>query len=306
MGVLSIDQVRVFLAIVDRGSFSAAARTLRRHQSAISYAVLNLEQQLGVALFDRSGKMPRLTAAGAALLTDARKATYSLDTLKARAQSFARGVEAELAIAVDAFCPLEPLSTILREFGHEYPMVKPTLSVQLVGAAMRMVLEGTCALGLISHPMSTHKELEQFPTALSLELAAYVASSHPLAAQAVHLDSAELANHTQLLHAELSGLSLGQEFAVFSPRTWQSNDLRAQRELLLAGVGWGFMPSHAIADDVASGRLVQLELAAWPHGGKADVPMMVVRHADAALGPAASWLMDRLRGRTAEVMAAER
>src|ERR1700733_8113438 len=61
---VSLDQLRTFIAAVDEGSFSAASRKLLRSQSVISEAVGNLEDQIGVALFDRSGRYPKLTPAG--------------------------------------------------------------------------------------------------------------------------------------------------------------------------------------------------------------------------------------------------
>src|ERR1700679_4180123 len=71
---LSLDQLRAFIAAVDEGSFSAGARKLHRAQSAVSELVSNLEAQLGVTLFDRSERYPKLTAAGIQLVADARSA----------------------------------------------------------------------------------------------------------------------------------------------------------------------------------------------------------------------------------------
>ena len=59
MEPFSFDQLRVFLAVVDHGSFSGAARNLRRAQSAVSYAIANLEGQLRVSLFQRFNQRPR-------------------------------------------------------------------------------------------------------------------------------------------------------------------------------------------------------------------------------------------------------
>ena len=69
---VSLDQLRTFIAAADEGSFSAAGRRLRRAQSVVSQTLANLEEQLGVKLFDRSGRYPVLTDQGRALLADAR------------------------------------------------------------------------------------------------------------------------------------------------------------------------------------------------------------------------------------------
>ncbi len=69
----TLDQLQVFLTVVEKGSFSAASRALNRTQSVISYTIANLETQLGVALFVRSGtRRPQLTEAGKSVLEDAR------------------------------------------------------------------------------------------------------------------------------------------------------------------------------------------------------------------------------------------
>lgn len=65
---MSIDQLRTFIAAVDEGSFSAAGRKLRRAQSVVSATLANLESQVGFPLFERTGRYPRLTEAGLALL----------------------------------------------------------------------------------------------------------------------------------------------------------------------------------------------------------------------------------------------
>jgi DNA-binding transcriptional LysR family regulator len=70
---VSLDQLLAFIAAVDEGSFSAAARRLRRAQSAVSELVSGLEAQIGVQLFDRTERHPKLTTAGALLVTDARR-----------------------------------------------------------------------------------------------------------------------------------------------------------------------------------------------------------------------------------------
>jgi DNA-binding MarR family transcriptional regulator len=71
LDALTLDQMRIFAAVAETGSFSAAARRLGRVQSAVSQSIAGLEDQLGVALFDRSGKTPKLTPGGTAILARA-------------------------------------------------------------------------------------------------------------------------------------------------------------------------------------------------------------------------------------------
>ncbi len=90
---LTLDQLRVLVAVAETGSFSAAARKLGRVQSAVSQAMQSLESALGATLFDRHGKVPKLNDAGRVVLADSRHLLDSATTLKARVESFASDVE---------------------------------------------------------------------------------------------------------------------------------------------------------------------------------------------------------------------
>ena len=86
----------VFLAIAETGSFAGAARRLGRANSVISYAIANLESQLGVSLLERAGRArPKLTDAGRAILSDSRGVAIALDGLLAKARGLNQGLEAE-------------------------------------------------------------------------------------------------------------------------------------------------------------------------------------------------------------------
>ena len=90
LDALTLDQLRVLAAIAETGSFTAAARRLKRAQSAISHAVATLEGELQLSLFDRSERKPRLTEAGLTVLADARLAIARIEQLKTRAHEPAK------------------------------------------------------------------------------------------------------------------------------------------------------------------------------------------------------------------------
>src|ERR1035438_2676214 len=98
---VTLDQLRTFIAAVDEGSFSAAGRKLRRAQSVVSQTLANLEDQLGVKLFDRRGRLPVLTDQGSALLIEARAVAARMYLFKARARGLAGGLEPELSVVAD-------------------------------------------------------------------------------------------------------------------------------------------------------------------------------------------------------------
>ena len=91
---VTLDQLRTFIAAVDQGSFSAAGRKLRRAQSVVSQALANLEAQLGVRLFDRSERYPKLTDEGRSLLVDARSVADAIDGVQSARSRDARRARA--------------------------------------------------------------------------------------------------------------------------------------------------------------------------------------------------------------------
>src|SRR5689334_10139701 len=137
---VSLDQLRTFLAAVEEGSFSAAARRLNRAQSAVSELVGNLEAQLGVSLFDRSGRYPALTPEGRVLLADARAVVAGVDGLKARAKGMAAGIEPELSAVLDVFFPIAAITESAKEFRERFPRTPLRLYVEALGGAYQPIL----------------------------------------------------------------------------------------------------------------------------------------------------------------------
>src|SRR5580692_1285823 len=146
---VSLDQLRAFIAAVNEGSFSAGARRLHRAQSAVSELVSNLEAQLGVVLFDRSERYPKLTPAGVLLVADARSVVANVGLLKARAKGISGGLESELSAVVDVLFPIEAIAESALQFRERFPHTPLRLYVETLGAAYQPVIDGRCSLGVV-------------------------------------------------------------------------------------------------------------------------------------------------------------
>ncbi|KQP07952.1 MULTISPECIES: LysR family transcriptional regulator [unclassified Methylobacterium] len=290
---LSLDQLRIFEAAVDEGSFSAAARKLRRTQSAVSETMANLEAQLGVVLFDRSARYPRLTTEGAVLLADARAIVAGVNGLKARAKGIAGGLEPELTAVIDVFFPITAFAEVAREFRESFSATPLRLYVEALGATVQPVMDGRASFGLVG-------SLPTLPAGLTAERLTSVtfvmvaAADHPLAAHRGLIPKAALAEHVQLVLTDRSDLSAGREFGVMSPSTWRLGDLFAKHAFLLSGLGWGGMPLHIVRQDIDDGRLVILSIEDIPEGGL-SLPMSAVYRTSEPPGPAGRWMIERLK-----------
>ncbi|NKI71335.1 LysR family transcriptional regulator [Collimonas pratensis] len=289
---LSLDQLRVFAQVADSGSFLAAARALGRAQSAVSYAIGTLENQLSVPLFDRSSYRPQLTAAGIELLRDARQVLGQVDAMQARAAAYAQGQELEITLAFDVFFPTTALVALLADFRLGFPGVTVRLEIEALGAVAERVIDGEAMLGVLGTlpivpPHLLHVSLP------SVLLVGVVAPAHALAQIQGRIPGHVLERQVQLVLSDRSALTANQDFSVHSSLAWRMSDLGTKHALLRAGMGWGYMPRHVVADDLASGRLVTIVTAEHPPEGAA-LPMQCVYRPDRQAGPALTWWLDAL------------
>ena len=293
LDAVSLDQLRTFIAAVDEGSFSAASRKLLRAQSVVSETISNLEEQIGVQLFDRSGRYPKLTAAGSAILGDARSIITGVDLLKARAKGMSAGLEPELSVVIDVFYPIDAITQVAKEFRQKYPGVALRIYVEALGGAIQPILDGRCSIGIIGSLPVIPDTLtnERLPGIAFFMVAAY---DHPLGSYKGKIPKEVLGKHTQIVLTDRSDLSSGREFGVMSSTTWRLADLFAKHHFLLNGLGWGGMPLHAVRKDLEEGRLVVLPIEDVPPDGLI-LPMSVVWQTKSPPGPAGRWFIERLK-----------
>ncbi|MFL9930684.1 LysR family transcriptional regulator [Paraburkholderia sp. RL18-103-BIB-C] len=290
---VSMDQLRTFIAAADEGSFSAAGRKLRRAQSVVSQTLANLEGQIDVQLFDRSGRYPRLTEQGTALLAQARLVVSGMDGFKSKARAIAEGLEPELSVVVDVMYPMASLTVAVGEFREAFPHTPLRLYVEALGAVVRLVLDRMCRLG-ISGSMPAVPETLDAEKLLDVPMVTVTAPSHPLASIRRVIRLRELEEHVQLVLTDRTTLTDGKSFGVFSPLTWRLADLGAKHAFLRASFGWGHMPAAMVHADIVSGELVPLRIENFQPQAP-PIAMFAIYRKDAPPGPAGRWLLERLK-----------
>lgn len=293
VGTPTYDQLRVFLCVVDLGSFAAAARRLNRAVSVVSYTIGNLEAQLGLVLFERAGtRRPQLTDAGQAVLSEARAIARGMDGLKAKAAGLLDGLEAEVNLAVDVMLPAPKLAELLKDFSREFPTVTLRLHAEALGAVMALVLEGRASVGIsgpLTSMLDTGDRIER-SYAGCVELVPVAAPDHPLA-RLLKPRPGAAQDHVQLVLTDRSSLTEGRDFSVASARTWRLADLSTKHALLREGIGWGNMPLPMVEADLESGALVRLNL---PDHRAEAYAFEAIWRAEAPPGPAAAWVVSRV------------
>jgi len=289
---VSLNQIRTFIAAADEGSFSAAGRRLARAQSVISQTLSNLEGQIGVKLFDRSGRLPVLTDQGRALLADARRVAGDLAVFSAQAKSLAGGLEPELSVAVDVMFPEVTFTSVVTAFQNTFPATLLRFDVES-SAVVDPVVNGRCAVGIVGSwslapPQLTHERL------LTVRLPIVASPQHPLAIHRGVVPTGVLDQYVHLTHIDPADLSLTLVSRPRYARTWRLSHLGAKLAFLRAGLGFGGMPLHLVEADLASGTLVEIATEGVPPGGHV-ITMLAIYRTDSPPGPAGRWFIEHLK-----------
>jgi DNA-binding transcriptional LysR family regulator len=290
---VSLDQLRTFIAAADEGSFSAAGRRLKRAQSVVSQTLANLEGQLGVTLFDRSGRFPMLTDQGRALLADARTVAGNVDLFKAQAKSLAGGHEPELSVAVDVMFPDATFTRVVAAFQKEFPSTLLRFDVES-SAVVEPVLDGRCTIGVVGSWSAAAPQLTR-ERLLTVRIPIVVSPQHPLATRRGPILTTVLDEYVYLTHIDPADLSrtLVASRSLYA-RTWRLSHLGAKLAFLRAGLGFGGMPLHLIEADLTRGTLVRIAPEDAPPGGH-TIAMSAIYRTDSPPGPAGRWFIERLK-----------
>ncbi|HEX7922171.1 MAG TPA: LysR family transcriptional regulator [Bradyrhizobium sp.] len=289
---LTLDQIRVFVTIAESGSFRAAATKLARVQSAVSHAIANLEAELGLMLFDRSGHRPALTAEGKALLGNARDLLLRVDAMRARAHGLGEGVESELSLVVDTLFPIAAVGAALTEMRSAYPSVSVRLAVEPMGGPIAALTERRSALAVTVGEDFRDPRLA-LDAICAVQIIAVASASHPLGRRG-RKSVADLADHLQIVLSDPTPLSEGRSFGVLSPQICRVSNQDTKHAMILAGLGWGRLPLWQVARDLRDRRLVRVETGALGRNAALAMEAYLAHRLDEPLGPAARTFADAL------------
>lgn len=261
---VTINQLRTFVAVCDAGSFSGAAKTLLRAQSAVSHAVAALETALSVELFERDTRRATLSPAGKSLLPDARAVIARTEEMKTRARSIFTSGAPQLSIAVDVYFPRRHLIACLQRISVESPTAVVNLRMTTMQGGEALLLEGECMFAVTAADVPELK-----PSAIERHrlcdtvMVTVCAPSHPLASFHGAASRDDFSRHVQIVVTDNQPNAEKSSVSVAGERRWMVNELGAKHDLLKAGLGWGHMPEDLVADDLTNGTLVKIDRHAW-------------------------------------------
>lgn len=285
----SVDHLESFVAAAQCGSFSAAGRQLHKAQSAVSTAVANLEIDTGVQLFDRRGKYPRLTVEGEILLRDARIILARCNDFQSRATAFGEEVDARICIGVDEIIPQHFLIEVLQQFDQHFPETELEILYGTLKDIQIMVEQGRADMGLLV-PLTFPDQSVKSRLLTYMSFSLVVAAGHPLA-QLKQISLADLAPYRQLVVTSRGGERELEE-VIFSSRLWMLESTPLIHDLVRKGVGFSYLPSFLVDEELQAGTLVQLPLVMEKRSHQ--IPVYSIWPSARSFGRAGQWLLEAL------------
>jgi len=290
---LSLETLQVVDAIDRKGSFAGAAAELHRVPSAITYSVRQLEENLGVAIFDRRARRAVLTAAGRELLNEGRRLLRAAADLECRVQQVASGWEAELRLALDTVVAVAKVLPLVDALYGQHKGTRVRILHEVLGGTWDALASGRADLA-IGAPGDAPAGRNYAVRSLGRASMVFVAApSHPICGEPLPLaDEAifahravSVADTSRMLEPRTMGLLWGQD-ALTVP------SMEAKVAAHVAGLGVGFLPSWLAEREAAAGRLRILPVAAE----RAPVEL-VVAWRPGHEGKALRWMANRLEDR---------
>lgn len=263
---ITLHQLRVFKAVADRVSFSAAAHDLRLSQPSVSYQVKELERAVGMDLFDRLGKRVELTQAGHLLYGYVRQ-TLNLVDEASNALEEMRGIaRGTLKVGASTTVGIYVIPAALGAFKKLHPGVVMSLEIGNRGQVQDLVLRNELDLAIVG-PVQKDPDLVTVPF-LSDELVIVAPKGHPLAVRG-RIGLRDLKGEAFIMREEGSGTRMTVDRA--ARRSGASLQVAmslgsngAIKHAVESGLGVAAISRYAIDLERRNGRLVVLDVEGFP------------------------------------------
>lgn len=262
---MELRHLRYFCAVAEWRGFNRAARALHVSQSAISEQLLDLEQEIGVSLLNRSRRQISLTPEGGIFLDEARRILAAVNRAIESTQRSARGEIGPLAVSFLVWGTGTFFPAIIREFRSLYPGIRLSLTEMTPAQQSEALVSGSIDIGFTRPLLSPYDRLLRSEILYVDPLIAVLAVDHPLAGRPLRLatlaDEPFIVCDRNLSPTLFDKITATCAQAGFSPRITQaSHDLASVLTLVQAGEGVTLIPSslqHYRFNDLSYCRLIE-------------------------------------------------
>ena len=288
---MDINNLKAFIEVADKKSFSRSADTLKLTQPAVSKRIAALETELEARLFDRVGRSVHLTEAGRVLLPAARQISSELSRIEDVICNLGRDVSGTLSISATEHVGTHHLPQVLKAFLVNYPKVDIDLHFASSQQAMEQIDEGQLEIALCTLPPRSSQK--HFPKLHDVEvwsdkLVVVVAHDHPLATagpvtlQMLSKCPAILPTESTTRHS-IEDLLLANDLP--AAVSIEADDFETIRTMASIGMGWACLPEFQVDDSLTVLAVEELKL---------QYSIVLITHSDRTLSRAAQAFIDSL------------
>ncbi|MFV2005640.1 MAG: LysR family transcriptional regulator [Gammaproteobacteria bacterium] len=291
MNPLTLEALQVLDAIDRKGSFAAAACSLNRVPSALTYTINKLEQDLGVTLFQKQGRRSVLTNAGQHLMQQGRELILAADALADSTIQVATGWEPRLRIALDTVIPADLILPLINKLHEKQPNIEISLTEEVLGGTWEAL---NCdrvdlAIGAVGTAPG-HKGIRSEDW-LSIETVFVATPNHPVCQHPQPLSESDVMQYRSIIVRDSSHHEAPLSHGILNKESFMHVDSMEQKiQAHRLGMGIGFVPLFRAAQYLNRGELVRLDID-YPND---ETPLQLAWKMSNR-GQARNWLVEQLK-----------
>lgn len=287
--IVDLGALEVLEAILAQGSFSKAAASLHKTQAAVSYKIRKLEEQLGVVIFDRNGYRAELTPAGVMVLEEGRQLLHHAKRIRSIARNLNQDWEPYLQLVVDGALPMAPVMRALQALAERNAPTRVRVKIEFLHGVQECFEDDDADL-MIAREVDEvpHYRVAMLP---QIDFVLCVAPEHALAGRP-RVSRSDLREYVKILVRD-SRAQIGTSddvIAADGQRALYLSDFDSKKRAIAMGLGYGWLPTHLIDEELRDGRLLPVEFVNG--NAYAFAPRLVTR-------------LNRHRGRAVELLERE-
>lgn len=276
----TLEQWRMFKAVVEHGGFAGASEAVHKSQSTVHHAVQKLEQTLNIKLLEVRGRKAYLTDSGQVILRRAEFLIEEASKVEAVANTLSEGVESSLKIAVDEVFPHQVLYQALENTARIYPLLKIDLTDSVLTGANELL--DNAVVDLAISPIATHGN-----SCEELTVIEFIAVAHPAHSLHQHnqpLNFRDLKQHRQIIVRDSAIYHSQDQGWLGADLRWTVSHLSNSIDLVSKNLGYAWLPKPQISGLLDNNTLQPLNLE---QGAKRLTPLYLLSNDNDRLGPAA-------------------
>lgn len=255
---ITLQQMLTLDAVISQGSVQSGARQLNKTHPSVITAIKNLEDELGFALFDRTGYRSVLTTKGKAFHKHIKRILGDIQKLDEQAQHLRENEEAELNVVIGDITPLPVVMKVLRRFAKENPNTRLNLFFGNLFGPNELLLDGKA--DLIIHHIDISDPRYEYREFCKVTIVPVVASGFLNFPVSKKIRYEELRDYTQCLIRDTSlHTKTPNRFVVDNAPHITVGDQYTKKEVIVQGMGWGHMPLFLIEKELKRGELASIE-----------------------------------------------